>query len=874
LVNASAGIGERKRKADAMLQSDAAPDAKRPTFSMGQAAGRATTLQQATSARTAPTQLQPVSEIAPAVEELWEDIIGRTGQTADDVLNKKMSFPKNTKPERKVEAFVPVVKELKALGRYLTLANQRLEMDVEQWKVHSAQLSQQLEENERQWNIKQQEVDKKMQEIGELLELQVQETNKLQEQLAEKGAMVVAKEAACSALQLELDGVNAELARTNKNLEEANMKIQKMEESALNNQQYMATLHTYNTSLQADVRAEQARCEELQRTKDELAGHLAELGGKMRSLEQMLAYEREQLTKLREEREVSARDTAVLRADLEDMRLQRERALTDASKAKEDLERLRAAGGKSLEALETLNNDKATMEAQLSMQRKLIASMSEELAGAKEGRAMAEALAETRAVQLAENKASIKAEIENLQASLMDAERRNYEGELIRRKLHNIIQDLKGNIRVYCRVRPVSSAEASDKAHDSGMALDFPTDGDLLGRGLSVAVTSGQSTQKHTFAFDRVFSPGTTQENVFDELSELVQSALDGHKVCIFAYGQTGSGKTFTMLGSRDHPGVIPRAMQQIFQSGQKLAAQDWQFKMQASMLEIYNEEIRDLLVRRKEDKKHQVSHDTNGVTTVSDLTVVDVNKPEAVEQLLAQAMEKRSVGCTALNEQSSRSHMVFMMRIEGHNTITDAKVSGVLNLIDLAGSERVKESGAVGQRLEEAKAINKSLSALGDVIAALANKQEHVPFRNSKLTYLLQPCLGGESKTLMFLNVAPTREFANESLCSLRFGSKVNACEINVPKKKNVMACAQSLVSFAVYLQDVSFSVPQAQHKVTTKMLAAYSQGFVGETNNDDVPDMMTRTVRKIAEGILEAPRDLKLRSRSLYSRPNNNGQ
>ncbi|KAG2451808.1 hypothetical protein HYH02_003584 [Chlamydomonas schloesseri] len=786
-----------KRKADA---ADAAPDNKRPTFSSGTGArptrsnttggagGRTTSLQGATSARTGPSAGMGGSELGPIAEETWDDIRDKTGQGVEDVLNKKLSFPKGTKPERKVEAFVPLVKELKALGRHLHSSSQRLELDVEQWKRHSAELSSAAEAERKEWHAKQEEVAAQMGQIRELLEMQEQQNKQLEAEIKAGEESLSAKEAALAAVTGKLDGVQGELERTTKSLEEREAKIREMEEVVRTSQKYSTTLQSYNTSLQADLTSEKARRDEVQKAKDELQGQAAELGGRVRSLEQLLAYEREQVAKLREEREAATRDLAMLRADLDNTRQERERAVADAAKAKEDMEKLRAVGGKSLETLEALNNDKATMEAQLAMQTKTIATMREELAGAKEGRAMADAMADSRAAQIAE----LKAQVESLQGSLADAEKRVYEGELIRRKLHNIIQDLKGNIRVYCRVRPVSAAEAADAAHDSEMSLDFPSSGDLLGRGLTVVVPgnlSGQAHQKHQFAFDRVFSPGTSQDMVFDEISELVQSALDGHKVCIFAYGQTGSGKTYTMLGSRDQPGVIPRAMQQIFTSGQKLAAQDWRFNMQASMLEIYNEDIRDLLSRKKDDgKKHNVTHDTSGVTTVSDLTLVDVNRPEAVEQLLAQAMEKRTVGCTHLNEQSSRSHMVFTMRIEGDNTATGAKVSGVLNLIDLAGSERVKESGATGQRLKEAQAINKSLSALGDVIMALANKQEHVPFRNSKLTYLLQPCLGGDSKTLMFLNVAPTREFAHESLCSLRFGSKVNACEINVPKKNVVV--------------------------------------------------------------------------------------
>ncbi|KIY98787.1 Kinesin-1 [Monoraphidium neglectum] len=238
------------------------------------------------------------------------------------------------------------------------------------------------------------------------------------------------------------------------------------------------------------------------------------------------------------------------------------------------------------------------------------------------------------------------------------------------------------------------------------------------------------------------------------------------------------------MLGSEEQRGIIPRAIQQIFASSRQLTAQGWAFTMQASMLEIYNEEYKDLLARKAATKKHNVVHDANGTTNVSDLTLVDVNTPEAVDALLARAMEKRSVGCTQMNEQSSRSHMVFTLRIDGVNASSQLKVAGVLNLIDLAGSERIKESGATGQRLKEAQNINKSLSALGDVIFSLANKESHVPFRNSKLTWLLQPSLGGDAKTLMFVNVSPASEYANESLCSLRFASKVNACEIGVARR------------------------------------------------------------------------------------------
>ena len=166
-------------------------------------------------------------------------------------------------------------------------------------------------------------------------------------------------------------------------------------------------------------------------------------------------------------------------------------------------------------------------------------------------------------------------------------------------------------------------------------------------------------------------------------------------------------------------------------------------------------------------------------------LKVVEVKDAAQVSSLLQRAAKARSVGRTQMNEQSSRSHMVFTLRLDGSNAKTGQSVGGVLNLIDLAGSERLSRSGATGDRLKETQSINKSLSALGDVILSLHNRDSHVPYRNSKLTYLLQPCLGGESKTLMFVNVAPSVDSANETLCSLRFAAKVNACEVGTARKQ-----------------------------------------------------------------------------------------
>lgn len=367
---------------------------------------------------------------------------------------------------------------------------------------------------------------------------------------------------------------------------------------------------------------------------------------------------------------------------------------------------------------------------------------------------------------------------------LQEMEEKLHSAERIRRKLHNDVLELKGNIRVFCRVRPLLPSDSTSK-------LDHIQFGEKSEGAESEGLTLLQASESATgqpviktvpFSFDRVFSPEATQSAVFDEISQLVQSSLDGYRVCIFAYGQTGSGKTHTMEGNRDAPGMIPLAVQQIFETAHRLASErQWMFTFEASYLEIYNETLRDLI--EDGDKSLDIKHQNNK-TAVSGLTYVQVESPEQVHNLLSKAAKNRAVAETQCNERSSRSHSVFTLNICGNNSATGESIEGILNLVDLAGSERLNQSGSVGDRLKETQAINKSLSALGDVIASLASKEAHVPFRNSKLTYLLQNSLGGNCKTLMFVNVNPSEASFGETLCSLRFATKVNNCQIGTARK------------------------------------------------------------------------------------------
>jgi len=371
--------------------------------------------------------------------------------------------------------------------------------------------------------------------------------------------------------------------------------------------------------------------------------------------------------------------------------------------------------------------------------------------------------------------------------------------EAARRNLHNLVQELRGNVRVLVRVRPFLPEDGQEKdpskPNNQWGITKFHPDGSTLSveQEVSRIGQTGEIKQTDTvpFTFDKVLAPCVSQEGVFSEVRDLVQSALDGFNVCIFCYGQTGSGKTHTMQGARSGPmrGVIPRAIQQIGEAKASLEEKGWTYNMEATFLEIYNDQIRDLMIDESlaDTMQHEIKKDKDGQLYVAGLkrVAIDPNDSDLIESLMETANRHRASAQTCMNVRSSRSHSVFTLHLQARNEQLQAEFEGKLHLVDLAGSERLSRSGATGQRLKETQAINSSLSCLSDVFQSISHQNSHIPFRNSKLTYLLQPALSGDGKTLMIVNLSPTTESYNESLCSLRFASKVNQCELGRPKKQ-----------------------------------------------------------------------------------------
>lgn len=364
-----------------------------------------------------------------------------------------------------------------------------------------------------------------------------------------------------------------------------------------------------------------------------------------------------------------------------------------------------------------------------------------------------------------EENSSLQERLRKLESENQHLKDKQHADAKIRRKLHNKIIELKGNIRVFCRVRPFLAKENPEEV------FHF-----LSNDKLEVDLDAGVKT----FEFNKIFRPTDTQEDVFTEVQEVIQSAMDGYNVCLFAYGQTSSGKTFTMEGGNlenETRGLIPRSVDKIFTSIANFNLQGWEYEIKISALQIYNGEVRDLL--NTSDENLKVLMWKSSEVKVVNLKQVNVNNPQDVYILLKEAKKNRATGATDANTQSSRSHSVFTLYLAGRNSKTQERMTSRLDLVDLAGSERHKHSKTQGDRFRETTNINKSLTYLKSVLKELGSKKKHVGYRNSKLTSVLRPSLGGESKVLMILNVCPGKALVKESLLSLQFGSETSRVEL-----------------------------------------------------------------------------------------------
>ncbi|XP_038583196.1 kinesin-like protein KIF25 [Micropterus salmoides] len=464
-------------------------------------------------------------------------------------------------------------------------------------------------------------------------------------------------------------------------------------------------------------------------------------------------------------------------------------------------------------------------------------------------------------------------EIQNLQTRVevlersVEEERERCRAERQRRKeLHNTVVELRGNIRVHCRVRPVlpfdhiqSSSSGSQPLSSEEVVCAISDDTVMVN-----CIKPGVQVHNKMFEFERVHGPEDSQDAVFQEVKPLLTSLLDGYNVCIMAYGQTGSGKTYTMMGSQpleehsgtqreSQQGIIPKAAAELFRLISEKPTES--HTVEVSVMEVYNNEVFDLLARDEKgntaSQRRDVITTSSGTSQVTALRNEPVCNASEVMQIISSVLKLRAHCPTLVHTDSSRSHVIVTLTISSKSpnaqalaarlqsakndmqhptqkwwsprcrranpaarhssdelfaspasspcpspshspcpsprpSISQALFRTKLQLVDLAGSECVGMSGVSGAALWEVSCINRSLSALSDVLGALAEQRPHIPYRNSKLTHLLQDSIGGNAKLLVMLCVSPTQRFIAESLQSLGLGARARQVQKEVPRRKN----------------------------------------------------------------------------------------
>lgn len=351
------------------------------------------------------------------------------------------------------------------------------------------------------------------------------------------------------------------------------------------------------------------------------------------------------------------------------------------------------------------------------------------------------------------------------QAELPRVERQLAEQQ--RRRLHNALQDMKGQLRVSCRIRPLSAKEKAQQSDHAVYAIDSSHVGIVL-----------PELPPRVFEFDSVFRPDCPQqvmEEIFDDCRDLVQSAVDGHNVTVMTYGQTGAGKTYTLFGNKSQEGLAQYMIREVFA---RLGDQESELSEHpkvtvcGSALELYNNHFIDLLrpIDRtgRQSPGVKVCVDSEGCVQVDGLAQLVAAEPQELLQILRRGLAQRVVAEHAMNADSSRSHMVFTVRLT-----VEGGAARKLTFCDLGGCERLKRTQVVGDLQKEAIEINKSLSALSSVIEAVAGRRQHVPYRDHKLTSLLRDAVGGTAKVLMYVCCSPAASNLEETAAALKLASR-----------------------------------------------------------------------------------------------------
>jgi len=550
--------------------------------------------------------------------------------------------------------------------------------------------------------------------------------------------------------------------------------------------------------LQAKAQAEQQALEALQAKDAELESLAAELGAAKSESQRCsgeLEEKAEALAAKEASLESSKQELQRLRAEMVSQASEKEETWKSLRELRAQHKELREQQGKTAQELSNvqiqLQDREVEVEGQLKEKDLTIQKLEEdssqltsqvaELSGMKERAEEAEKMLEPWKKRTEEVHEAFQKE------------------QALRKRYHNQMQDMKGAIRVFARIRPKVAREADQEV------VVWRRDAFSL----EIAAKDKKSGPKD-YNFDAVFDEHNSQEDVFADCRGLIGSAVDGFNVTVFAYGQTGAGKTHTMYGSDAMPGLVPRAAEELFTVLRRYA-HECESKVMCSMFELYRDDLVDLLytkVKGKAPPLLDVKKDIRGTVKVENAVEIEVASPEELQKAIQTGMERRHVAATKMNADSSRSHLIFIVTIECTNKKSKQVSSGKLTICDLAGSERLKKSEVTGEQMKEAQSINKSLTALGDVIEALTKNAKHVPYRNHRLTQLLSDSLGGNAKTLMFVNCSPASGNLDETGAALLYAVRAK----NIVNKVEKNSDSQEVARLKKVIQTLSSELEQAR--------------------------------------------------------------
>ncbi|RYP78276.1 hypothetical protein DL770_006915 [Monosporascus sp. CRB-9-2] len=545
--------------------------------------------------------------------------------------------------------------------------------------------------------------------------------------------------------------------------------------------------------------AEREKHQDLQRQFEEKCGREAE--AQRERLERELTEYRSRISSLRQEKELEVQRLGL---QLQARQLQLKNTDEELRKAKDQIEdhehtisRLNAKVKQLEENARSLQEAYGSSENRKDHQ---IGDMSRQL---QELSKRAEAAERSADEANKAAKKAIEASNEEFEKFKQELKEKLVREEEKRHKLFEQVQDLKGNIRVMCRIRPPGENPTDLPVQFEYLESEYDEDkfaGVIVPTEKDHPAEEGRKVAGRTppFNFERIFDPSCTNEDVFDEISQLVQSVMDGKKVCIFCYGQTGSGKTYTMSnqspggeGQECDYGIIPRAKEMIFREMERMRSLGWEYTVEGSYLEVYKNKLYDLLAPRDAAPRTLEVKKVSDELEIKDHGFTLLNTEEDLESMVKTAEMNRHVAETNMNRASSRSHSILVLKIHGKMSLGGGKFKfreGTLNLIDLAGSESVGRSGATGDVAEEGRQINMSLTHLGTVLKQLGEgrKKESIDFSSYTLTQVLRPSLGERCRTLMFVMVSPLKENTKETISSLKFAENAQKVKQGVGGSKS----------------------------------------------------------------------------------------